>query len=1063
VANENTWLNAQTLQERRDALRKFKGKLEVDHDLAQERMETWKNIRALKDDAVFKRRLAIDDLSEEEFFKILGTSPEQLFGPDYVPEWLAEVLKGESEGREPLFKSASFWSYADRGILAPFMPMICRYSNKLYRYLSEQTDLMKQISISLDEVLDLILAPALQRIEYYHRSAVILEVNVQRMLSQLEGETPEERFANFKVKMRNPEERAKVQKKYPVLTRSLQRTLDFWLANNIEFFGRLGKDLPQIRKTFGIADDDALAKIDPGSGDVHCQGRSVATVTFKSGAKILYKPRNLAIDQHFRKLIQWCEDKHMDPPVRSINLINFGADGHGYGWVEFIKNRPCDTAAEHDEFYRRLGGLIAMLHALSTVDIHFENLVACGPDPYVIDLETLFHVNLDELEVRSASDSLAIKLRDSVMSIGILPTPMLSGEGKKTFDTSAIGASVNQQAPYKVLGLVNLGRDDVNISHIPGWIPSVHNRPSEDASRPIPSEKIIAGFESVYRFIVAHREELLADEGPIAAFRHLRGRLIARNTRFYGTLFLEAIHPDFLRDELDMVAHWDEIWNDIIFRPMVEKFIPSEYPQIRDGDIFFTTNLKNSDHVMGADGQEIKGASFKSGFERAQHTILEMSEENMVKQVWLIRASLGATENYLMQPIQNEKTASQLEIASDIGFEVLKQLERFKNMASSLHVVSITGEHDTTGAYSIVTSGADLYEGNSGIALFLAYLGQEAENPVFTDAARGLINDVLHVLHSRNRPWNNLSGFIGAPSLVYVLTHLGSIWKDQSLIDEAQKLVKTVLKVTPDEKSLDVLLGPAGCLLAVLPLAQSHRGDALKLAKQCASYLTTLTDDGEKRWKKIEIKRGFSHGLSGVAFAFQELARLTKDQGYALEAREMLAIEREFLKDGRWTDIHNYKGRPQVSWCHGATGIALGRLGMYQSLKDSSDRNQIQSDIHEALEEVSKHFYMESQCLCHGSLGNLEPLLVAKKFNEFEKWTKDLNDRVETVKSDVVSRGWRSMLPNQTLSIDLFTGLSGLGFGFLRLHNPQAVPSVMLLAAPEKPLKPTLTYRFFSR
>ncbi len=318
--------------------------------------------------------------------------------------------------------------------------MIRRYANKLHRHLSDHRDLRSKLSIPVDEVLDLILAPTLQRIEYYHRSAAILEVNVQRMLNQLEGETPERRFEHFKTKMRDPGEREKVQKKYPVLTRSLQRTLEHWLANNVEFFERLNADLVEIRAAFGIEAGDALAKIDPGSGDLHNKGRSVTIVTFKSGKKILYKPRSLAIDQLFREFVDWCGKEGMDPPVRSIQVIA-RAD---YGWVEFIKNRPCAAAEEHDEFYRRLGGLIAVLHALSTVDIHFENLVACGPDPYVIDMETLFHVDLDEIKVRSASDDLFRRLRDSVTSIGILPTPVLSGDGKKTFDTSAIGASVNQ-------------------------------------------------------------------------------------------------------------------------------------------------------------------------------------------------------------------------------------------------------------------------------------------------------------------------------------------------------------------------------------------------------------------------------------------------------------------------------------------------------------------------------------------------------------------------------------------------------------------------------------------
>ena len=1040
MEREPSWLNAQTLTERRDALRRLKVKPRFDRRAAAGRLKAWRAGRALQDEKIFRRRLAVDDLTKEEFLRILGTPPERIFGPDFTPPWLAEVLRSESEGAELPFKSPVFAHYERRGILAPYLPMIRRYAKKLHEHLSNRGDLRAALAISVDEVLDLILAPALQRIEYYHRSAAILEVNIQRVLEQLKGGTPEERFDHFKQKMRDPKERARVQKKYPVLTRALQKTLEFWLANNVEFFERLHEDLEEIRSAFGVEEGDELAKVDPGSGDLHRQGRSVTIVTFKSGKKILYKPRNLDIDLHFHRLMEWCRGAGMDPPVRAVKVIA----REDYGWVEFIVNRPASGAEEHDEFYRRLGGAIAVLHALSAVDIHFENIVACGPDPYVIDMETLFHVNLDELVVRCASDLLARRYRDSVMAIGILPTPVLSGEGKKTFDTSAIGASVDQQAPYQVLGMVNLGRDDVALSHIPGWIPSVHNRPSEDATRPIPAEKILSGFEDAYRFLAARKKDLLGPGGPVAAFGRLRGRMIARNTRYYGSLFLEAIHPDFLRDALDMAAHWDDVWNDVVERPKVEKFIPSEYAQLGDGDIpFFTAGLADARRAVGADGRRISGIGVASGFERAKRTILAMSEENMGSQSWLIRAALGGTESYVDRPIKRANPASDLEAAADIGRSVLSRLGRFKDMASSYHVVALGGEGDgPTGAYTIGTSGADLYEGNGGIALFLAYLGRETGDKAFTAAARGLSSDMLHVLRGRDRRWNNLSGFLGAPSLAYVLAHLAALWKDPKLAAEAHRIASSVLRIRPDETNLDLLLGPAGCALAVLPLAR-RGGDVMTLARRSADYLLERSG-GEKRWMKLPVKRGFSHGLAGVAYAFSELAAATKNAAYSREAAEMLVREREFLAGGHWTDAHNYRGHPQVSWCHGAVGIALGRLGMYRRAKS----DELRRDIEEALEETAKHHWMDSHCLCHGSMGNLEPLLVASEFPEFARWTKDLNERAGAVRADLIARGWRSVMASQTLSIDLFTGLSGAGYGFLRLHAPGRVPSVMLLEPP---------------
>ncbi len=163
---------------------------------------------------------------------------------------------------------------------------------------------------------------------------------------------------------------------------------------------------------------------------------------------------------------------------------------------------------------------------------------------------------------------------------------------------------------------------------------------------------------------------------------------------------------------------------------------------------------------------------------------------------------------------------------------------------------------------------------------------------------------------------------------------------------------------------------------------------------------------------------------------------------------EMLAREREFLAGGRWTDKHNYQGAPAsflVPWGGGHRASAV-----YRNLSAASNRTRCERTSEAALEEAAKHYWMESQCLCHGSLGNLEPFLVAADFPEFAKWTKDLPGLAGAVTDDVISRaaGESGPLPSQTLGIDLFTGLSGLGYGYLRLHDPLRIPSVMLLAGP---------------
>ncbi|NEE32664.1 DUF4135 domain-containing protein, partial [Streptomyces sp. SID7982] len=86
------------------------------------------------------------------------------------------------------------------------------------------------------------------------------------------------------------------------------------------------------------------------------------------------------------------------------------------------------------QFYRRQGALLALLHALDGTDLHHENLIACGPHPVLVDVETLFHPPLGP--ARSA-DPAARALHDSVHRVGLLPQ-LLVGD-TTALDMSAIG------------------------------------------------------------------------------------------------------------------------------------------------------------------------------------------------------------------------------------------------------------------------------------------------------------------------------------------------------------------------------------------------------------------------------------------------------------------------------------------------------------------------------------------------------------------------------------------------------------------------------------------------
>ncbi|MGZ0235931.1 lanthionine synthetase LanC family protein, partial [Streptomyces sp. CPS1] len=85
--------------------------------------------------------------------------------------------------------------------------------------------------------------------------------------------------------------------------------------------------------------------------------------------------------------------------------------------------------------------------------------------------------------------------------------------------------------------------------------------------------------------------------------------------------------------------------------------------------------------------------------------------------------------------------------------------------------------------------------------------------------------------------------------------------------------------------------------------------------------------------------------------------------------------------------------------------------------------------------------------LAQGALGTLEALaLFAARGDGPAAGT--LTRRTGQALALVEAQGHRCATPDQVPSPGLLTGLSGIGYGLLRLAHPDTVPSVLLLGHP---------------
>jgi type 2 lantibiotic biosynthesis protein LanM len=989
------------------------------------------------------KRLEIAHCTKKAFSQIIGTDPWNLGKHPASPAWLERLQEADAcSSSAEIAHSIALQEYLERGLLAPFSNILNFYVLQLQVGCLEIDP--NEVLVKREDVPDLFVASFLEALEQKVRRAVVLEINVLRLKGLLSGESPSARYDSFRTLCFDREYRWSFLSKYPVLLRLLYYTLEFWLESSIELFSRLAADRTELAKTLGIATQHHLKEISR-SGDTHDSGRSVCILTFSSGQKTVYKPRNLSLDREFQRFISWFNRRHGKSPLKILRIVS----RNDYGWVEYAENVPTKERRTHELFYYRVGLLLSITHVLHGVDFHFENLVAASEGPVLVDLETLFHTPLESSAVKSAFEAALHEVLESVMGIGLLPQPTLNSDNTEIFDVSGLGASPEQTAPYTVLGIEKFGRDDVSIKHIPGWIPSTHSNPDVDNSMSLPKKEILSGFREGYITLESHKKELLSQEGPLMPFSICVRRVIVRDTKRYGELQMDECHPDLLRDQLDRQWHWDNLWTDILTRPILNLFVKSELSQVGRGDIPHFSGLVGETSVRGTDGTVIELASYQSEppISVVRSRIASLSKENLHKQEWFLRASLG---------YQDKRTLSQGIICSEesflsnairIGDVVLDSLVYWEDRAWFNTAECIFGENqnDKSG-FRIAPAGWSMYDGAVGVALFLAYLGDQSGERKFTDTAMKLIREVEKQLEGSNI--TDTGGFTGVASVVYAFTHLAALTGEPGLLESAEKLLPKILASIENDNGLDVLSGAAGQLLAVMPMSHMDRtGFCKKIVQATLARLAPLSKlDSELH--DLPYARGLSHGLSGIALALLKIGKVLKDERTRERAIQVMLREQRLTNNGQWTDSHKINGRCQVSWCHGAPGIAIALFSFVSELKNS----EIEQYLTRALDETVNYPWLSSHCLCHGSMGNIEPLIMAASHKKYAHYDSTKSNIVQEAIRHIEREGFTSILPNQTLSIGLMTGLTGVGYSFLRLNNPQEIPSILGLESPKNDL-----------
>ncbi|MFU8871765.1 type 2 lanthipeptide synthetase LanM family protein [Micromonospora sp. SL4-19] len=996
---------------------------------ARWRLSRWRTGGAFAGDEDWRRRLAAEGLDEPALLALLDESPARLAARlGRAPEWIRDLVACYRAAPSAEIDPELLPGRPLDASLALVAPLVARARARVSRRARQLADAAPDLlppdadRLGVTEVLDELVV-VLSR-------AVVLELNIDRLRGTSPGDTPQERYAAFFRRYRAPEAALALLADYPVLARQAYDLTRGWADRTIEFLERLGADAATLGATFhGGARPGRLMDVQE-TGDPHRDGRRVLVATFDSGLRLVYKPRPVAVEARFQQLLAWLNERGTD--LHTFTVLPRG----DHGWAEYVESSAPTTPAGQHRFARRYGALLALLQAVGATDCHRENVLVHGEHPVLVDLETVFTPAVTRAATaRDGGDAIA----DSVLAVGLLPrADEAAGPAGDGCNCSAWQAEGTDEMRLCAPG----HRHDEHGRHDPGTADPV----MVDVAACLP--QVLDGFTTTYRLLMAVRDELLAPDGPVAAFAADEIRVVLRPTRTYLRLRDAALHTDALQDGLDTERLHDWLWSGVAELPLLAATVAAERTDLAGRDVpMFTTTVDSRD-LWTSRGRRLPGLLARSGLAEARRRLARLGETDLARQRWLVRAAFTARVDAAdaphahvrwrlaqLPPAPVPPPAAYLTAANAVA-DAVARLACTGAEPTWFGLAPATGD---PGRWAPAPLGPHLYDGVAGVALFLAHAGRLTGEQRFTDLADRAAAGLAARIVDRRIPDDRIGAFTGWGGLLYALGHLGALWQTRRFGPAVDVALARIAALAAVDQAPDLVDGSAGAVLAVsrAGLDPERVGPAVRgLARRLLAAADRYAHPA--RGSTGVPLGGLAHGSAGIAAALAHAWEVTGDPAYADAAARALAYDRSLFRpaDANWADLRR-PGRCAVTWCHGAPGIGLSRLLVRDAVGPD---DALDTEIATAVATTLAVGFGRNHSLCHGDLGNLDLLLAAAPQQAVAP--------AAAVLRDGLAGGWRCANPTALASPELMTGLSGIGLALLRLAAPERVPSVLLLAPP---------------
>lgn len=890
---------------------------------------------------------------------------------------------------------------------------------------------------------------------------LIAVMSILKQKGELKGEDPKGEYAYFVSHyLMDPAFCKNILEKYPMIPDLFMKHLVQLGDYLSEFVRHFQTDQKAITDFFfgGEAVGD-IKKIDMNFSDAHFGGKSVIKVYFENDRRLIYKPRSMKNDVLYQEIygtvaaacgLDVCEYKILDR--------------EDYGWSEFLNRDICETTEQLHRYYQRLGVQIFICYLFSIKDMHYENMLAVGEYPVIIDLET-FPGRSQHLVKNDAAGTAIETLANSILTTGALPMAIWNFDGKGV-RFGAVGVNGRQKLPVKVPVAIYGKTSDMKIVTVYPEVEMKDNLPLLNGTPVNPAmytTDLVDGFNKAYGFACDHKDLMHSYGENVYA---LNSRCMIRNTQQYSMYMNTAGFPAFMTARHRQQLFFWQLYNsDKVQGPWKAQIIGYEAASLCGRDIpYFYTNGKRC-ALFDSLGHEYENYLRETPFCDFEARLAALDEADRKFQLGIIRLSMDVLpakgDNYVnsyMERKQSHRDRYHQEACMDAAVRIGEHL---------LDMMIYDDDHREVIWPALKYFGNDeadwylnvqdmyLYDGLAGTGLFLSELWRATGDFRFKDAFMCIRRQLFHYttkqLENENEMQLSSGIFTGEASLIFAYLLWYEAYEDPAYLIFAEKHSAVLERVFRNDTNFDLIGGNAGAMVAWLRLYEATKNPHyLELAETASGLLKEhiKTMEVGKGWlikgERVPLA-GMSHGNSGFIAVFAMLYAHTHRAEDAELLTQLLSYE-DTLFD---TDINNWKdmrrkwnsrdekdddAQPEfydsVAWCHGAPGILVARLILKQLCPDICPA-VVARDIHLAVAKLTEQRYRRGFCLCHGNCGNgwimkmaseLLPEYKDKLCGEYEAAMGELLEHIED----------EDFLPQEWYNAGFMNGVSGMGYALLK-------------------------------